>query len=114
MATEAECLTAIETLLSRMDGVDPEVRKKKLPDRTIGVHLLDLDKTFVGDLKDGEIVNVRVESGGPKPQIRLVCTSDDLLALTDGELSFAHAWATGQIRLDASIRDLLRLRNLSG
>ena len=114
MATEADCKTAIETLLERMDDVDPEVRKKKLPDRTIGVHLLDLDKTFVGDLKDGQIINVHIESGGQKPQIRLVCSSDDLLRLTDGDLSFAHAWATGQIRLDASIRDLLRLRNLGG
>ena len=41
-----------------------------------------------------------------------MCTSDDLVAMTNGDLSFAHAWATGQVRLDASLRDLLRLRSL--
>jgi hypothetical protein len=114
MATIEECRSAIETVLGRLSAVDPEVRKGKLPNRTIGVHLLDLDKTFVGDLKDGEIVNVHIANGGVKPQIRLVCSSDDLLAMSDGDLSFARAWATGQVRLDASIRDLLRLRNLGG
>ena len=39
-------------------------------------------------------------------------SSDDLVAMTNRELSFAHAWATGRVRLDASFRDLLRLRAL--
>ena len=34
--------------------------------------------------------------------------------LVDGRLPFPHAWATGRIRLDASFRDLLRLRSLMG
>ena len=113
MATKEQVQAAIQTLLDRLDDVDPQARKKRLPDRTIGVHLLDLDITYIGELTHGEIVNVHADSGGVKPQIRLVCKSDDLLAMTDGDLSFAHAWATGQIRLDASLRDLLRLRNLA-
>lgn len=113
MATQDECHGAIETLLGRLGEVDHDVRKGKLPDRAIGVHILDLDVTFLGDLKDGEIVNVRVDSSDVKPQIRMVCRSDDLIRLTDGDLSFAHAWATGKVRLDASLRDLIRLRNLT-
>ena len=113
MATQDECQGAIETLLGRLGEVDPTVRKSKLPDRTIGVQILDLDLTFLGDLKDGEIFNVRVDEGGVKPQIRIVCNSDDLILMTDGELGFAHAWATGRVRLDAGIRDLIRMRNLS-
>jgi hypothetical protein len=113
MATQDECQSAIETLLGRLAEVDPDVRKGKLPDRTIGVQVLDLDLTYMGDLVDGDIRDVRVIESGVKPQIRIVCTSDDLIKMTDGELKFAHAWATGRVRLDASIRDMMRLRNLT-
>lgn len=113
MATEAECRAAIETLIERLGQVDHSTRRKHVPDRTIGVTLLDHDVTYVGELKDGELGNVRRQSGDYRPQVRVVCTSDDLIAMTEGRLSFAHAWATGQVRLDASLRDLLRLRSLA-
>jgi hypothetical protein len=112
MATEAECRAAIQTLLERVSQVDREVRRGNVPDRSIGCTLLDLDLTYVADLRDGELHDLRVEPGEYRPQVRVLCTSDQLVALTDGELSFAHAWATGQIHLDASLRDLLRLRSL--
>lgn len=52
---------------------------------------------------------------GPPPdraQIRLAMTGDDLVAMVDGRLNFAKAWASGRIRLEAGFRDLLRLRTL--
>jgi putative sterol carrier protein len=113
MASEQECREAIEVLIERLGAVDESARRKHLPDRSIGVTLLDHDCTYVGDLKSGELINVRREAGDFKPQVRVVCTSDDLIALTEGRLRFAHAWATGQVRLDASLRDLLRLRALA-
>lgn len=113
MATEAECRAAIEILVDKLAQVDPEVRRGHLPDRTIGVSVLDHDTTYVGQLKDGELLDVHTEPGGVKPQVRLVCSSDDLVLLSQGELNFVHAWATGRIRLDASLRDLLRLRALA-
>lgn len=112
MATQGECKGAIETLLGRLGEVDPDVRKSKLPDRTIGVQILDLDVVFIGDLKDGDIVNVHVDDSEVRPQIRIVCAGDDLIRMTDGDLNFAHAWATGRVRIDAGLRDLIRLRNL--
>lgn len=111
MATVEECRVAIEELSSRLDGVDRDARRTHIPDRTIGLTLLDLDVTFLGRLHDGELVDV-VLSPTPKPQVRLIMDSDDLIALTRGDLKFAHAWAGGRIRLDASLRDLLRLRRL--
>ena len=38
--------------------------------------------------------------------------SDDLIALTDGELDFAKAWLSGRIKVEASVRDLLKLRSM--
>lgn len=113
MASEAECRAAIDTLIERLGQVDHDARRKHVPDRTIGVTLLDHDVTYVGDLKSGELINVRKEAGDYRPQVRVLCTSDDLIALTDGSLKFSHAWASGQVRLDASLRDLLRLRALA-
>ncbi|MDZ7576715.1 MAG: hypothetical protein U0904_00840 [Candidatus Nanopelagicales bacterium] len=113
MATEDECRVAIESLIKRLDDVDPDVRRGHMPDRTIGCTLLDLDLTFLGRLEDGHLVDLHTVSNGREPQIRLLCTSDDLVAMVDGNLKFAHAWATGRIHLDASLRDLLRLRGLA-
>ena len=58
---------------------------------------------------------MRVVPDGPdvaRADIRLTMTSDDLVALTSGELSFGPAWATGRVKLEAGLRDLLRLRKL--
>jgi putative sterol carrier protein len=39
-------------------------------------------------------------------------TSDDLLKLVDGELNMASAWASGRVKIDASVFDLLKLRSV--
>ncbi|MGF7236982.1 MAG: alkyl sulfatase, partial [Frankia sp.] len=45
-------------------------------------------------------------------QIVLTVRSDDLIALTDGSLPLATAWASGRLKVAASVRDLLRVRSL--
>lgn len=113
MATMKECRAAIDELADRLSAVDPAHREKNIPDRTLSLHLLDHDALFVGDLHRGALTNIRqVPVDSPRADIRLSMSSDDLIALTNRELSFPHAWATGRVRLDASIRDLLRLRRL--
>ncbi len=37
---------------------------------------------------------------------------DDLVELVNGRLNFASAWASGRVKLEASILDLLQLRKL--
>ncbi|MCB0916254.1 MAG: sterol-binding protein [Actinobacteria bacterium] len=113
MASLEECRAALDELANRLTTVDQKRREKTIPDRSLSLHLLDLDEFFVGLLHRGELTGI--ELGGPhspKTDIKLSMTSDDLIALTDRQLSFAHAWATGRVRLDASFRDLLRLRSL--
>lgn len=102
----------IDGLAQALHSSDPDKRRKHLPDRTLELHLLDLDTTFRGDLIEGNLVNIQEDFEGPKANIRISMNSDDLVELTDGRLKFATAWATGRIHLDASIRDLLRLRSL--
>lgn len=114
MATAQECQGAIERLIGRLADIDPQARRDHVPDRTIGISVLDHDVTYIGAFRGGELVDVHAEEGVEHhPQVRMVIRSDDLLALADGELNFARAWATGRVRFDASFRDLLRLRALA-
>ena len=45
-------------------------------------------------------------------QVKLRMTGADLIRLTNGELNFAQAWAKGQVKIDASVFDLLKLRSI--
>lgn len=111
MASVEQCETAIAELVERLHAYPADVRRQHIPDRTIELALLDLDVTFRGRLHDGELVDIH-QGTGPKPHIRLTMDSDDLIDLTAKRLRFSHAWATGRLHLDASLRDLLRLRSL--
>ena len=113
MATLRECRAAVRVLAARLAAADGKVRDH-VQDRTVSCRLTDLDVTIRGRLSDGELVDVTEAVSSEPAQIRLTMTSDDLVDLVDGRLSFPHAWATGRLKLDASLRDLLRLRALIG
>jgi putative sterol carrier protein len=98
-------------LARRLADVDDDLRRKHAVDRTVTCRITDLETDFSGRISDGELVDVKQEPL-PGAQIKLSLTSDDLLALTDGQLNVASAWATGRLRVDASIKDMLRLRAL--
>lgn len=113
VATIEECERVLQDLADRLAAVDEGARRKHLPDRSLELKLLDLDTSFRGRIHDGEVLDIVEQRDGPKPNIRMVTTSDDLVALANGDLKFAAAWASGRVRLDASIRDLLRLRSFT-
>jgi alkyl sulfatase BDS1-like metallo-beta-lactamase superfamily hydrolase len=111
MATVEECEKAFHDLAARLGAVDSNQRKKVVLDRSLSCTLRDLKVTFAGQLRDGELRNIRqVEKADA--QIRLTVNSDDLIKLTSGELNFASAWATGKLRIDANVFDLLKLRSM--
>jgi len=113
MASIEECSEAIAELADRLSRYDSQNRQKKIPDRSLSLHIMDHDVLYEGLLHQGELIEIQVvDPGGPHADIRLSMDSDSLIALTAGELHFAHAWATGRVRIDASLRDLLRLRGL--
>jgi putative sterol carrier protein len=67
--------------------------------------------TFAGRLRDGELLDIR-QVDTPNAQVRMTMTGDDLLKLVAGELNMASAWATGRVKIDASVFDLLKLRSI--
>ncbi|MFF7182235.1 SCP2 sterol-binding domain-containing protein [Streptomyces sp. NPDC008121] len=114
MATITECRSALDRLSDNLARANGEVRGAAALDRTLSCHITDLDTTFTGRLEGGRIeVEDTVEGPPPaKAQIRLAMTGDDLVAMVAGELNFAKAWASGRVKLEAGLRDLLRLRSL--
>lgn len=111
MATTEQCQEALQGLASRLTQADEGDRQQIAFDRTLSCHVPDLDVTFSGALSDGHIVDITTEPA-PRAQIRITARSDDLVALTDGELSFGPAWLSGRVKVEAGVRDLLKLRSM--
>jgi alkyl sulfatase BDS1-like metallo-beta-lactamase superfamily hydrolase len=111
MATAEQCEQALTTRARRLAAADPAARRRNSLDRSLSCALPDLGIIFAGRLQDGMLTGVhRVDD--PAAQIRLAMTSDDLVALVAGELSMASAWASGRVKIDAGMLDLVRLRTV--
>ena len=112
MATLQAVEAAVQSLLERLAEVDPEVRRKYAVERTVACQVRDLDIVFCGSFdEDGMLRDLQKAERGDG-QVKLAATSDDLIALIEGRLSVPTAWATGKLKIDASILDLLKLRSL--
>lgn len=81
-------------------------------ERSLSCTLRDLHVTFVGRLQEGQLTDIEQAGEAPSAQIRLDMTSDDLLAMVDGALNLASAWAAGRVKVNAGVRDMLRLRSM--
>ncbi|MGY5129602.1 SCP2 sterol-binding domain-containing protein [Streptomyces nigrescens] len=114
MATLDQCRAALDRLAKNLSSADGSVHRAATLDRSLSCRITDLDVTFLGRLSDGTIQEVTSVPGPPpdKAEIRLSMAGDDLVALVDGELNFAKAWGSGRVKLEAGLRDLLRLRTL--
>lgn len=107
MASVEQCRTAIDALSEAM-GAHGSASGM---DRTLSCRATDLDVTWTGRLREGSLHDVTTDER-PKAQIRLAMSSDDLVALTAGRIGFASAWATGRLKVEASVLDLLKLRSM--
>ncbi len=111
MATKRECEAALRGLAKRLDGVDETLKKRHAPDRTVSCRVPDLETTYSARLHEGSLLDISSKPTNDA-QIRLTVSSDDLLAVTTGELPFASAWAAGRLKIEASVLDMIRLRSL--
>lgn len=109
MATLEQCRAAVEELSRRMSGSD---HKPGLADRTLSCHIPDLDVTFSGTLRDGTLADITTEPQSSKAQIRVTTSSDDLVAMVDGELDMGKAWLTKRLKIDASMLDLIKMKGM--
>jgi hypothetical protein len=109
VATIEEVESALLDLLGRLDGVDDSSRALLPSRRTIEARCPDLDLVRYAEWREGRLT-VLEERPNHRPDIRVSVRSDDLIAMANGDLPFARAYASNRVRLDASMTDLLRLR----
>jgi predicted lipid carrier protein YhbT len=115
LADVERCRTAVENLVATLDGVDPDLRAKHVPTRTIACRISDLDVTFLGCVDEDGVHDIEESTEAQnEADVRLTMSSDQLVALADGSDDFLHAWMRGRVQVSASMRDLLRLRSLFG
>ena len=114
MASVQECERALLSLAERLAAVDPQLRSKHAVTRSVSCRVPDLGVVFRAQLDERGIADVQYENGTDdgSAQVRLAAASDDLVALVRGTLSPPAAWATGRLKVEASVLDLLRLRSL--
>ncbi len=111
MATAEECRQALESLLGRIQEMDPADRAAYLVDRDISCKVSDLGVTFLTHLGPDGASPVTVANGSdPQAQVKFITKSDDLIALAANPTSIGRAWITGRLKVEASIFDILRLR----
>jgi predicted lipid carrier protein YhbT len=111
VATVQECEQALQCLADRLAAVDAEQRAKYVVERTVSCTVTDLGVVFTGRVDDDGLGEIRSTDDGAA-QVRLATTSDDLVALSEGRLGVPSAWATGRLKIEASVLDLLKLRSL--
>lgn len=115
MASVEDCRKALDGLAAALAAVEPELRAKHVPTRTVACCLADLDVTFVGRLDEHGVHDVEeIDEREPEVDVRLTMESDELVCLANGDDDFLHAWLRGRVQVSASMRDLLRLRSLFG
>lgn len=114
MASVDECERALRALAGRLAAVDAETRNRYVIARTVACRVPDLGVVFLGRLDEDGLGDIRCAETLDKneAQVRLAASSDDLLALVEGSLPVPSAWATGRLKIEASVLDLLKLRSL--
>jgi hypothetical protein len=110
VATVEECEQALADLADRL-AANASAQRRVSFDRSLTCTIRDLEVIFAGRLNGGRLIDIR-RTADKDAQVKLAMTSDDLVALVAGELRMSSAWATGRVRIDASIRDMVRLRSL--
>jgi predicted lipid carrier protein YhbT len=111
VATVDECRAALQALAARMEAHAAQTNSRVDLDRTLACTVRDLGVAFHGRLVGGRLVDL-TDGDDPKARIRLTSSSDDLVALVNGQLDITRAWSSGRIGINANPFDLLKLRKL--
>jgi hypothetical protein len=112
MTSVEECRTALQKLAGRLSELSPTERDQYFGNRTMSVTIPDLDVTFVTVLGSGDDPVREAAPGEPPADIRMTAKSDEVVALAGQPMNIARAWMSGRVKIEASMKDLFRLRRL--
>lgn len=112
MTSAEECRTALQKLAGRLSELSPADRDQYFGNRSVSVTIPDLGITFVSVLGAGGDPVREAAPDEPPAEIRLTANSDEVVALAGQPMNIARAWVTGRVKIEASVKDLFRLRRL--
>ena len=112
MASAEECRTALQKLAGRLSDMSPEDRDTYFGNRSISVTIPDLGLTFVTELGTGDDPVREAVPGEPPADIRLTAKSDEVVSLAQSPMNIGRSWVAGRVKIEASMKDLFRLRRL--
>jgi predicted lipid carrier protein YhbT len=116
MATKREVETKLREMIARLGEAGDDVHDnlaRTLPDpRMVRIEVSDLEAFYGTELADGRLGKLQ-KGEPPEADIKLRATSDDLVAMIDGELGLLKSYLSGRVRIEASLSDLLALRKLA-
>jgi putative sterol carrier protein len=112
MTTAEECRAALQKLAGRLSELSPAERDQYFGNRKISVTIPDLGVTYVTVLGTGNDPVREAAPGEPPADIRLTAKSQEVIALAEQPMNIARAWMTGRVKIEASMKDLFRLRRL--
>jgi hypothetical protein len=112
MASAEECRVALQKLAGRLSELSADEREQYFGNRTISVTIPDLGVTYVTLLGAGGDPVREVAPGDPPADIRMTANSDEVISLAEQPMNIARAWMSGRVKIEASIKDLFRLRRL--
>jgi hypothetical protein len=110
--TAQECQEALQKLAGRLSELSEAERREYFGDRSMSVTVSDLGVTFLTMLGGGNDPVHEAGPGDPQADIRLTTDSDQVIALTEQPMNIARAWMARKVKIDASMKDLIRLRRL--
>lgn len=115
MATKREVEAKLRDLITRLSGAQEAQASlaRTLPDtRVVVVRVPDLGADYWTLMESGRMEGIH--RGLPeKADITIRVDSDTLVAIVNGDASLFSAFVSGQVKIEASISDLLRLRKLA-
>ncbi len=112
MATAQECQEALQKLAGRLTELSPADRDDYFGNRSISVTIPDLGVTYVTKLGTGDDPVRDAAPDDPPAEIRLTAKSDEVLSLADSPMNIGRSWVAGRVKIEASVKDLFRLRRL--
>ena len=113
MITAEECREALQKLAARLTELSPDERSDYFGNRTMSCTIPDLGVTFRTHLgTDGADTVCEQTPQDPKADIRITASSANVLSLAESPMNIARMWLSGTVKIEASMKDLFRLRKL--
>jgi hypothetical protein len=112
MNSAEECRQALQKLAGRLSELSPADRDSYFGNRSISVTIPDLGVTYATDLGSGDAPVREVAPDESPADIRLTADSGEVLSLSESPMNIARSWVAGRVKIEASMKDLFRLRRL--